>query len=1024
MYLRGRRGIGAIALLIVLVLGALAVLPMNAFGQSNQIVGTVSDCAGSFVAGALVVLSDANGFLADQNALTAIDGVFTFTPASTGSFNLRVTRSGYFANGTTSPLRFDGTATVSHDFCLIPAPTPPKALTVTVIDASSSAPLSGALVQAYFAARNQIVASNTTNSTGKAVLTLWAATFELRTSRVNYSVNIVSVDVSAVSATTVSMDGGGVVQGHARDRTATGVFLSAGLQGYLYNPSLPNTSGVKLIRADVFGTLYRFHAPAGTYTMVVDANGHQANVSTIVITAGSNQIRDLVLKLSPREVYATTVVYGAADWNNLTIYRNLTLNPDTNLSALNPPNLRDLRLQIDYTLGNGNGIIDGTEATAFHNWLVANGPFYVTTDAFFTTNGKAYLSSTSYTVTVLGLTTPGSNVTISTSTTYSLKQTPSYIAAGAKTYSVNVTMVPDSNVSAYKDFVYAVALPRAYELNTSTVLPANAPVTTKNFQRVTIDPGVTTGTPQIRMTVSQSLNGTARAKVAAPAGKFYVQKANFTDYQAYVASNTTLTFSAEDSTDPNDHVTDANFTWRFTPTPTDIGYGIRPTFKYTSAGPFTVNVTMTETGGNKSYRDIKLFVDDRLPIAKIRTNRTGSGSANGMNLSIDEGTPVRFDGSLSTDLAYPGKNGVILDSGYAWDFNGDRITDVSGRIVNWTFRKPGVFKVNLTVTDSVGWKGTNATMNLTVNDTKAPVPAFDILDPSKDWAVIQSPMERKTIAMNASKTTDDYDKLSALNFTWTIPGPIIGRGGTNNTFWGVNISFAWKEWNNSYKVTLAVKDTGFGSHKPNTGTLNRNITVQIDPSIHADLKIELDPVSRQSSLKISPSSPEEGGLVTVSVNVTNKPNRLTASNVTTNLYAITGGVTALVQTQAQWLDKNNSPVPHTIAPGQTVKLVFTATLSGQGNKTLQVYVFDSTEPYTWLSDNKAQLSVNVRQPAWQPYAIYGSVIGIIALFVFGMYARRKIKAGEWRPIRGRRRERGEGEEKKPRKEIKEEKKRL
>jgi len=69
--------------------------------------------------------------------------------------------------------------------------------------------------------------------------------------------------------------------------------------------------------------------------------------------------------------------------------------------------------------------------------------------------------------------------------------------------------------------------------------------------------------------------------------------------------------------------------------------------------------------------------------------------------------------------------------------------------------------------------------------------------------------------------------------------------------------------------------------------------------------------------------------------------------------------------------------------------------------------------------------VNVRQPAWQPYAIYLSVIGVIVLFVFGMYARRKIKAGEWRPIRGRRRrEKGEQEEKRPRKEVKEEKKRL
>ena len=105
--------------------------------------------------------------------------------------------------------------------------------------------------------------------------------------------------------------------------------------------------------------------------------------------------------------------------------------------------------------------------------------------------------------------------------------------------------------------------------------------------------------------------------------------------------------------------------------------------------------------------------------------------------------------------------------------------------------------------------------------------------------------------------------------------------------------------------------------------------------------------------------------------------------------------------------------------------MFTVPLYGQGNKTNKLCAYDATEPYTWrTAENCASLPVNVRQPAWQPYAIYLSVIGVIVLFVFGMYARRKIKAGEWRPIRGRRREKGAGEEKRPRKEVKEEKKRL
>jgi hypothetical protein len=254
----------------------------------------------------------------------------------------------------------------------------------------------------------------------------------------------------------------------------------------------------------------------------------------------------------------------------------------------------------------------------------------------------------------------------------------------------------------------------------------------------------------------------------------------------------------------------------------------------------------------------------------------------------------------------------------------------------------------------------------------------------------------------------------------------VGSTGSTHTFYGINISFAWQEWNLSYNVKLAVHDTGFPTGKVNYGNLSRNITVQIDNSLHADLFIALDPTTHQSSMKVSPSDPAEGDPVTVSVNVTNKAGRLPASLVVTNVSAISGGQTTLLSSSAQWFDKNGNPTSnHTVAPGDTVKLVFTVRLSGQGNKTIQVYVYDATEPYTWRTpENRASLPVNVRQPAWQPYAIYGSVIGVIVLFVFGMYARRKIKAGEWRPIRGRRREKGGGEEKRPRKEVKEEKKRL
>jgi len=1024
MHLRGHRAIRALAVFLVIALGLVAVLPLVA-RAAGQVTGVVSTCGTitPFVSGATVSLIDANGISPTLTTSTNGAGVYTFTPSS-GSYTVSVSRTGYYGNATTVPKRFDGSTTTRIDLCLVVQPTPAKVLKVRVQSAGS--PISGATVSGFNltnpTGKPQLVRTNTTDANGDSNLTLWAGSFQLRTSAATYQTDTTIVDVSVTISVTINLIAGNEIFGQVTD--PNGNFLGSGVVAWLYNPGAPITSAYRLIAGTVSASAFDIHAPAGTYTIIVDADGYLAYESTVTLPGVLNPY-DVVLQPAPREVYQTTVSYGSADWNNLTAWRNLTLNPDSTMTGLSPANLRDLRLQVDAALGNNDGTLTAGEITAFHDWLVTKGPAYVTTDGFLTTNGRAYVNVSSYAVTVEKLDVPGSRVWINTTAHYAVKLAPPWIANGAKNYFVNLTMVPDTNTTVYQDYVYVIILPKRYELNVTTFVPSNAPVTSAGFTTVTMDPGVTSGTPQARMRISQSVVGTARAKVIAPVGKFHVVNATFTNYQAYVAGNTSLTLSGEDSTDPNGHITAANFTWRFTP-PGTTTWGIRTNFTYTQAGQSIVNLTVKEVSGNLTYRNITLFVDDQLPTANIKTNKTGSNIANGLTLRVDEGTIVRFDGSASSDFAYTGKVGVILDSGYAWDFNGDRATDATGRIVSWTLQKPGTFTINLTVTDSVGWKSVNATMTAIVNDTKRPVPAFDILDPDKDWGVITSPFERKTIALNASRTTDDHDNISALNFTWTIPGPLVGSPGPTHTFHGVNITFAWQDWNLSYNVKLAVHDTGFPNGKWNWGNLSRNITVQIDNSLHADLFIALDPTTHQSSMKVSPTDPAEGDQVTVSVNVTNKANRLAASLVVTNLSAISGGQTTLLAQQAQWFDKNGNPTSnHTIAAGETVKLVFTVPLFGQGNKTIQVYVYDATEPYTWrTAENRASLPVNVRQPAWQPYAIYGSVIGVIVLFVFGMYARRKIKAGEWRPIRGRRREKGADEEKRPRKEIKEEKKRL
>ena len=1032
MSTREHHGFAAALVLLALVLSAVAFLPATARAQSNQVTGVVYVCGGPtsvVVSGAQVVLTDADGILPPVTTTSGSDGVFTFTPP-TSNYTLSATRSGYYPSTVSAPFRFDGSITWNQNICMDAQPTATIFPTFQVRN-GASAPVGGATLSVYNTARlatsPALVLTNTTNATtGNSVAGLWPDTFEVRVLANGYAPFVVNMTVSSSSPITITLQAQVTVTGHARN--AAGQFVSAGLVGWLYNPTRAIYNGTKVIKAVVSGSLFTFNAPPGSYEMIIAANGYASFETPLTLTSGTVS-QDAPLTIASPEQYQTTVIFGAQDWNDFTVYRNLTLNAYSSLPTLGPSGLRDLRRQISYTLGDGSGTVGSADLTSFTNWLQANGPSYVTTYSFLLTNGLAYNSTeTSYSVVVSNsLITSTGRVWINTTTQYHVKSSGT-IAYGQPKYYLNLTLYPDTNTTVYQNQTYIVQLPRAYEMASSTILPSTTPpaITTTNYTRITVDPGlVGTGiTPQIRMVIQQSLNGTARAKVLGPAGKSYVVNSTYQNYRAYVAENTNLTFSAAESTDPVGDITKANFTWRFesnVTTSSFLGYGIEPTFQYTSMGEFVVNLTVLQAGGNVTYRNILLWVDGTTPVADFKTNRTGSGSANGTTTTFDQGTIVKFDGVLSSDQAYPGKAGVIPNSGYAWDFNGDNITDATGQITSWTFNQPGRFNVTLKVTDGVGWKSANATMTVIVNDTQAPVPGFVILDPANEYAPAPSEMEGRNYTFNASRTTDNYDKLANLNFTWTIPGPIYQRTGNNNTFWGENITIGWSLFNNSYMVKLAVRDTGFGSGKPNTGYFFDNVTVQVDWTRHPDLYIN------PGTAKVDNTQPDSGTPITITLNVTNKPSRGQASQL---YVTVSESGTPLSPTWSV-VDANGNPLTNqAIASGATVRFHITVTVVGQGNKTLTVTVADRAEPYTVItSENTVTLNIVVNQPAWVNYAIVGAIVGVFLVVIFAMYYRRKVKAGDWQPMRLRRGEKGgkdEGGKEKPRKEkeAKEEKKRL
>jgi len=898
---------------------------------------------------------------------------------------------------------------------------------------SSTGAVPNASVSLYNTTAKQEVARGVTNNTGFITLAIWGASLQLQVVKDHYQPFEGNIDTSLQNTTRVALPNAVQVYGIANKADRTGP-VNTNVVGFLYN--LAGVSDFKkLVGAKVSGALYQFYAEANqNYRMVIDADGYKA-VETLVSTPASGAVRaDTFLTPSLKEEYRTVVTYDSMDWSRVIINRSLTLRPDSTVPGLDLPGIRSLGLQIDYGLGNRDGVLQASELNGangtFQWWLKTRLADYVTTDSFLTTNGLVYNSSAPYTVAPITYSPSLANPVaffVNTTASYVLK-TPPVLTNGKSKYFVNLTTPNDSNQTVYQDQVVEVRLPLGYEMTQKKV---TGPITTTGWTRVTVDPGLGGTTPStIDMTVQRSRNGTARAMVAGPSGKFFVLDDTLKNYTAVVAADTNITFSAEQSTDPIGNIRDANFTWRFTNNtdrlnPARIGYNITSTFNYSTSvlaqsNFFVVNLTIVEAGGNLTYRDIKVYVDDTPPVARFKTNRTGLGIADGLGLltlKVNEDIPIKYDGTPSYDVAYVNAPSFLVNNtrsipdlegrrGYRWDFEGKHIVISNLKAPVHAFDTPGWYNTTLQVMDWVGHNSTlNATLHVIANDTTKPTPNFVILDPSKDWTVTTTLIEGKNYSFNASTSKDNFDENRNLSYAWHFPGPVncnvscpagnisSRKGYIDGVTWGWNVTVWWSVFNVSYNVTLNVTDTGFLGRTPtNYGNLTSAVHVSVDTAKHPDLKYV------GQSLKIEPNQVEEGQLINVSFMISNEANRANATAVTITLTAKdANGAVVLVATNPDWRDANWKSLPisnHTIATGAKVRIIFVISFPAQGNKSLDIRFYDAKEPYTWVGENRVTGTVFVKLAGW---VIPAAIIGFIAVVIGVAYGARtysRYRSGE------------------------------
>lgn len=257
-----------------------------------------------------------------------------------------------------------------------------------------------------------------------------------------------------------------------------------------------------------------------------------------------------------------------------------------------------------------------------------------------------------------------------------------------------------------------------------------------------------------------------------------------------VSDGTLVAFDGSGSTD---NVGIVSYVWSFFDvTPVEL-YGDKPSYTFSGLGSYLVTLNVSDAAGNWAIDTMTVdVIADTPPVADAGPDQT-----------VDEDTPVTFDGSNSTD-----DKGI---NNYTWE-----IIELSEFMYEanptYTFSEPGIYHVWLVVNDTINQFSDPDEMVVTVNDVTPP-DAVAAVDPD------QYVNNGTVVTLNGSYSTDN-GVIVDYNWTFFDVADIELHGMTvDYTFSGPG----------SYAVTLNVTDAG-GNWDTDTIWIDVNGPPVADPS--------------------------------------------------------------------------------------------------------------------------------------------------------------------------------------------------
>ena len=263
---------------------------------------------------------------------------------------------------------------------------------------------------------------------------------------------------------------------------------------------------------------------------------------------------------------------------------------------------------------------------------------------------------------------------------------------------------------------------------------------------------------------------------------------------------TATTFNASGSTDSVGTITDYSWNFGDGSSVDDTGNTATATHTYTTRGPYTVSLTVTNDAGQTATFHHAITVDDP-PTVSISPTRAVT----------TPGSTVSFNGSATA----PDSGGSITD--YSWNFGDGSPVDDTGTTpaASHLFANAGTYTVTLTATDDLG-VSTAATATVTVD--ASPTASFSA---SATTATPASP--GTAVSFNASGSSDSVGTIT--NYSWNFGD---GSSDPNETTPTDTHTYAAR---GNYTVTLTVtNDDGQTAQSTQTVTVDDPPTASVTPS--------------------------------------------------------------------------------------------------------------------------------------------------------------------------------------------------